>query len=145
MNAPAFTRRQFTAGLGAHRRRLLARSDSSLAGSAAAAGQPAEQPQARRAGSASIADGTATVFTGKVELGQGILTALRQIAAEELDLPLERIRMILRRHRPHAERGPDRRQPVGREQRHGVAHGGAEVRAILLERAAKRLGAAADN
>src|SRR5262245_43655168 len=29
------------------------------------------------------ADGTATVFTGKVELGQGILTALRQIAAEE--------------------------------------------------------------
>src|SRR3954451_14011151 len=40
------------------------------------------------------ADGTAMVFTGKVELGQGILTALRQIAAEELDLPLDRITMI---------------------------------------------------
>ena len=40
------------------------------------------------------ADGTATVFTGKVELGQGILTALAQIAAEELDLPLARIAMI---------------------------------------------------
>ena len=40
------------------------------------------------------ADGTATVFTGKVELGQGILTALAQIAAEELDLPLARIKMI---------------------------------------------------
>ena len=39
-------------------------------------------------------DGTATVFTGKVELGQGILTALAQIAAEELDLPLSRIKMI---------------------------------------------------
>src|SRR5262249_39043695 len=40
------------------------------------------------------ADGSATVFTGKVELGQGILTALAQIAAEELDLPLSRIAMI---------------------------------------------------
>ena len=40
------------------------------------------------------ADGTATVFTGKVELGQGIVTALAQIAAEELDLPLARVSMI---------------------------------------------------
>src|SRR3954451_5152344 len=40
------------------------------------------------------ADGTATVFTGKVELGQGIVTALDQIAAEELDLPLARATMI---------------------------------------------------
>src|SRR5262249_34506368 len=40
------------------------------------------------------ADGSATIFAGKVELGQGILTALAQIAAEELDLPLERVAMI---------------------------------------------------
>src|SRR3954467_11739399 len=40
------------------------------------------------------ADGTATVFTGKVELGQGIVTALRQIAAEELDLTLTRVEII---------------------------------------------------
>src|SRR6059058_3930734 len=40
------------------------------------------------------ADGNATVCTGKVELGQGIVTALAQIAAEELDLPLDRVRMI---------------------------------------------------
>src|SRR5947209_2562640 len=40
------------------------------------------------------ADGSATIFTGKVELGQGILTALAQIAAEELDLPLARVQMI---------------------------------------------------
>jgi nicotinate dehydrogenase subunit B len=32
--------------------------------------------------------------TGKVEIGQGILTALRQIAVEELDLPLERVDVI---------------------------------------------------
>ncbi|MEG3159405.1 molybdopterin cofactor-binding domain-containing protein [Sphingomonas sp. LB2R24] len=32
-------------------------------------------------------DGHVTVFSGKVELGQGIRTALLQVAAEELDLP----------------------------------------------------------
>ena len=40
------------------------------------------------------ADGTVTIAVGKVELGQGIVTALAQIAAEELDLPLEKIRML---------------------------------------------------
>src|ERR1039458_8342081 len=40
------------------------------------------------------AAGTVTVFTGKVELGQGILTALAQIAADELDVAMSRIVMI---------------------------------------------------
>jgi CO/xanthine dehydrogenase Mo-binding subunit len=34
------------------------------------------------------------VFSGKVELGQGILTALAQIVAEELDVRVDQIRMI---------------------------------------------------
>ncbi len=38
-------------------------------------------------------DGTVTVLTGKVEYGQGIKTVLAQIAAEELDVSLERVRM----------------------------------------------------
>jgi nicotinate dehydrogenase subunit B len=38
--------------------------------------------------------GTVTVFTGRVELGQGATTALAQIAAEELDIVFVRIRMI---------------------------------------------------
>jgi CO/xanthine dehydrogenase Mo-binding subunit len=40
------------------------------------------------------ADGTVTVATGKVELGQGIHTALAQIAAEELGVSLEKIRIL---------------------------------------------------
>ena len=40
------------------------------------------------------ADGTVTIFTGKVELGQGILTALTQIVAEELDVDVERIKVV---------------------------------------------------
>ncbi len=39
-------------------------------------------------------DGSVTVFTGKAELGQGIRTALLQIAAEELDIPFERIKLV---------------------------------------------------
>ena len=32
-------------------------------------------------------DGTVTAFSGKVELGTGVRTALAQIVAEELDVP----------------------------------------------------------
>lgn len=39
------------------------------------------------------ADNTATIYSGYVELGQGGPTALRQVAAEELDLAFEQIRM----------------------------------------------------
>ncbi len=39
------------------------------------------------------ADGRITVFTSKVELGTGIETALAQIAAEELDVPWQRIKV----------------------------------------------------
>jgi nicotinate dehydrogenase subunit B len=39
-------------------------------------------------------DGTVSIATGKVELGQGILTALAQIAAEELGIELQKIRIL---------------------------------------------------
>ena len=40
------------------------------------------------------AGGTVTVLSGKVELGQGIETAIAQIAADELDVALERVELI---------------------------------------------------
>jgi nicotinate dehydrogenase subunit B len=39
-------------------------------------------------------DGIVEVRSGKVELGQGVLTALAQIAAEELDVNVTRVQMI---------------------------------------------------
>ncbi|UUX95338.1 xanthine dehydrogenase family protein molybdopterin-binding subunit [Aquabacterium sp. J223] len=39
-------------------------------------------------------DGSAVVCTGKVEFGQGVKTALAQIAAEELELPLSRLSIL---------------------------------------------------
>jgi nicotinate dehydrogenase subunit B len=40
-------------------------------------------------------DGSVTAFSGKVELGTGTRTALAQIVAEELDLPLERVNLVM--------------------------------------------------
>ena len=40
------------------------------------------------------ADGTVTACTGKCELGQGMLTAQSQLVAEELSVPLARVRLI---------------------------------------------------
>ncbi len=39
-------------------------------------------------------DRTVRLAVGKVEIGQGVLTALAQIAAEELDVGLDRIRIV---------------------------------------------------
>jgi CO/xanthine dehydrogenase Mo-binding subunit len=90
------------------------------------------------------ADGSATIFAGKVELGQGILTALHQIAAEELDLPLARVAMVS----GDTAHSPDEGWTAGSQ---SIEYGGiairlvcAEARALLLDEAAKRLNVAAD-
>jgi CO/xanthine dehydrogenase Mo-binding subunit len=90
------------------------------------------------------ADGTATIFPGKVELGQGITTALAQIVAEELDLPLARVQMIP----ADTAKSPNEGITSGSQsiEYGGVALrlAGAQARAILVDLAAKRLGVAAD-
>jgi CO/xanthine dehydrogenase Mo-binding subunit len=49
------------------------------------------------------ADGTVSIATGKVELGQGIHTALAQIAAEELGIDLSKVKVLP----PSTEYSPD--------------------------------------
>ncbi len=41
------------------------------------------------------ADGRVTCFTGKVELGQGIMTSLAQMLADELDVPFHAVDMVM--------------------------------------------------
>ena len=41
-----------------------------------------------------LPDRTVRIATGKVEIGQGVVTALGQIAADELDLPLGRVTIL---------------------------------------------------
>ncbi len=40
-------------------------------------------------------DGSVTALSGKVEFGQGIRTAFAQIVADELDVPIERVNVVL--------------------------------------------------
>ena len=85
-------------------------------------------------------DGTVTVFPGKVEIGQGILTALAQIVAEELDVTYGRIRLAP----ADTTYSPDEGMTSGSQSitDGGVAlrYAAAEARDLLLQRAAARLG-----
>jgi len=143
MNA-VISRREFAAGLGAGLGGIVVA--FTLAPKLSLSQQPAALPgslNANRMLDAWIriaADGSATVCTGKVELGQGAVTALAQIAAEELDLPLARLHMIS----GDTEQTPNEGFTSGSQsmENGGVALrlAGAEVRAILVDLAAKRLG-----
>ena len=89
-------------------------------------------------------DGVVEVRTGKVEIGQGITSALAQIAAEELDVDYTRIRMI------PADTGRSPNEGVTAGSRSTMDGGGAlrqacaEVRDAFLRAAARRLNAGVD-
>ena len=87
--------------------------------------------------------GKVALATGRVELGQGVLTAMRQIAAEELDLALERIII----HSGDTDLTPNEGYTAGSQsmQAGGIALRAAcaEARALFLENAAQRLSCAA--
>ena len=84
-------------------------------------------------------DRSVTIFSGKVELGQGISTALAQIAADELDVALDRIRVVT----ADTERTPDEGGTTGSRslETSGVAirRAGAEARHHLLALAFEQL------
>jgi CO/xanthine dehydrogenase Mo-binding subunit len=85
------------------------------------------------------ADRTVSVFSGKVELGQGIETAIAQIAADELDVALERLSLVA----GDTTQSPDEWYTAGSQ---SIEVGGmamrlacAEVRSLFLEAAAREL------
>ncbi|MDE2007491.1 MAG: xanthine dehydrogenase family protein molybdopterin-binding subunit [Rhodospirillales bacterium] len=89
-------------------------------------------------------DRTLHLAIGKVEIGQGIVTALAQIAAEELDLDLERIRVLS----GDTDAAPDEGATTSSL---SIEVGGAslrliaaEARARMLDRLAQRLNCAAE-
>lgn len=86
------------------------------------------------------ADGRITVFCGKVDLGTGTRTALAQMAAEELDVPFERIEMVM----GDTATTPDQWLTAANLT---IFQGGSELRRAcasarraLVERAAQRMG-----
>jgi nicotinate dehydrogenase subunit B len=86
------------------------------------------------------ADGSVTIFVGKVDIGTGSRIAMRQIVGEELDVPLARIAMI----EGDTALTPDQGATAGS---YGIARGGSQLRQAaatarqaLLAQAAQRLG-----
>jgi nicotinate dehydrogenase subunit B len=90
------------------------------------------------------ADGAITVFTGKAELGQGIKTALLQVAGEELGTSIERLKLVT----ADTARTPNEGYTSGSQSMPNSAtairNAAAQVREILLARAAERLGTEVD-
>ena len=89
-------------------------------------------------------DGRVTVFTGKVELGQGLKTALLQVAAEQLDIPVAHIDLVtadtMRTPNEGFTAGSHSMQDSGT----AILNAAAQVRGILVATAAQQLGVAAD-
>ena len=89
-------------------------------------------------------DGGITVFTSKVELGTGIETALAQIAAEELDVPWQRIKVDM----GDTSKTIDQATTSGSRtiERAGpqIRQAAAAARQALLKLAAEKLGVTAD-
>lgn len=85
------------------------------------------------------ADGAVQAFVGKVETGMGITTCFMQFVAEELDVPVERVKIVMSDTAITPDQG-------GTGSSNGIATGGkalreaaAEARAFLLAQAATRL------
>jgi CO/xanthine dehydrogenase Mo-binding subunit len=91
------------------------------------------------------ADGSITVVTGKAELGQGIKTALLQVAGEELGTGIERMKLVT----ADTARTPNEGYTSGSQSMPNSAtairNAAAQVREILLARAAERLGTEIDH
>jgi len=86
------------------------------------------------------AGGEVTLYSGKVDLGTGVATALPQIVADELDVPLNRIKLIQGDTALTPDQGPTWGSlsiQIGGMQLRNAA---ATAKAALLEEAAKRLG-----
>ena len=85
------------------------------------------------------ADGTVTGFFGKMDMGQGLATAVSQMIAEELDVPVKAVKLIMGDTALTINQG-------GASSSNGVQNGGkqlaaaaAEARRVLIEMAATKL------
>ena len=88
------------------------------------------------------ADGSVSIYSGKVDLGTGVRTALTQIAADELDVPFTKVKVIQGDTAVTPDQGPTYGSlsiQIGGMQ---IRQACATARAALVAEAAKRLNSA---
>ncbi len=86
------------------------------------------------------ADGQVTLSPGKVEIGQGIVTALAQIAADELDIDLARVRMLRATTAGSPNEGVTSGSLSIQQSGRAIRAACAEIRQIFLTAASDKLG-----
>jgi nicotinate dehydrogenase subunit B len=84
--------------------------------------------------------GEVTVSPGKVEIGQGIVTALAQIAADELDVDLARVQMVRASTAASPNEGVTSGSLSIQQSGRAIRQACAEIRQLFLGAAADRLG-----
>jgi CO/xanthine dehydrogenase Mo-binding subunit len=90
-------------------------------------------------------DGRITVFTGKAELGQGLKTALLQVAAEQLDVAPAQIELITADTARTANEGFTAGSHSMQDSGTAIMNAAAQVRALLRNAAATELGVTSDD
>lgn len=86
------------------------------------------------------ANGTVTMFTGKVELGQGILTALTQIVSDELDVNINRLEVVSGNTALTPNEGVTAGSLSIQDSGTALRYACAEARGLLMQAAATKLG-----
>ena len=90
-------------------------------------------------------DATVTVFTGKVEIGQDIRTSFAMIAAEELEVSLDRIRMVMEDTAQTPNEGFTGSSISLETSGNAIRNAAAEARHLLVSLAADTLDASAES
>ena len=86
--------------------------------------------------------GAVTLYSGKVELGTGAVTALTQIAAEELSVPFDRVTTIQGDTALTPNQGPTYASLSIQDGGVQIRRAAATAREALLDQAASKLGVA---
>ena len=145
LDRAGFSRRDFLKGTGALLVTFASAAVAGHAGEALAQGINGRSSPQLDSWIAIGNDGIVTAYTGKCELGQGLQTAQMQLVAEEVGVPLARVRLIM----CDTSMTPDQGTTSG-QQSHptnfnhsNLALAGATARETLMRLAAERLGAPA--
>ena len=137
--ATALSRRAFLSATGALVVALVAPAEFADAAGSGAATRPAVTPDKLSSYIAIDPDGTVVAFYGKIDGGQGLETSIAQLVAEEIDVPWERVRVVMGDTALTVDMG-------GATAGNGLRQGGtimrqtaAEARRLLIEMAGKVL------
>jgi nicotinate dehydrogenase subunit B len=86
-------------------------------------------------------DGGVTAFFGKMDMGQGVDTAIAQVVAEELDVSVDRVEVVMGDTHRTANQGGASGSSGCRQGANPLRNAAAEARRVFLARASEHLGA----